>query len=111
MNKLLEIEARLKAATPGPYEVIREDRDAGDIWFDVWSNDGSVAHCGEIANLNAIKNAEFFAHAPTDIAELIRAVREADDFMVSREIPNCPCELCAENAARARSWREKWGSR
>lgn len=69
-----EIEKRLNAATPGPWSIHRSDQDGGDIDFVVESpRMKAVAYCQEFAIPTCKLNAEFIAHAPVDIAKLIKA--------------------------------------
>jgi hypothetical protein len=82
INKLLaKIEARAQRATPGPCEVVRFDNVSGSIAFQVeyqtadehtilgWHND--------LRNPRARFEAEFEAHARTDIPRLLKALRLA----------------------------------
>jgi len=69
-DPLLAIEARLKAATPGPWE-----KEIAGI-----KGDRFMAATGPWYSINARRDridedADFIAHAPTDIATLLALVR------------------------------------
>lgn len=77
------IEARLRAATPGPW------RNNPTDWLEIWANrDAAGWDAFFIATLRtrlnpdpgrqAAHDASFIAHAPEDIAALVAAVRERD---------------------------------
>lgn len=73
MTKLDEIEARLNAATPGPWEtlegdtaVCQRDDPYAMIVTEVWQSDANTA---------------FIAHAPADIARLLEIARKAREFV------------------------------
>lgn len=84
MTKLDAIEARLAAATPGPWtishrndnQIIRAD---GTLVADTWYE-------------NYESNAEFIAHAPDDMAALLAVVKAARAYWFSCFEPS------AENA-------------
>ena len=68
---LAEIEARLKAATPGPWKA-----DNGCV-STTTGYAFMVADCGRAGPKEAAQpNAEFIAHTPEDIATLLRLVRQ-----------------------------------
>lgn len=84
------IAARLKAATPGPWEAsVSQDEDGHDIRMaDAIVSPGNhfSAHFieydhgmyrGERGWKEANANADFIAHAPADVAYLLDALREA----------------------------------
>jgi hypothetical protein len=86
---LAEIEARLKAATPGPwhfnrdYEVIEGVMNDGPHWE---LDTPSMEHIGFIAIPNAPYpadeyNIELIANAPTDIAALIKEVKYQREYI------------------------------
>jgi len=56
MNKINEIEARLQAATPGPWEKSMNK-------YSVWSNGINDLVCSQVS----IRDANFIAHAPEDL--------------------------------------------
>lgn len=75
---LLEaIEARLKAATPGPKEVIRFDNVSGEIDYQVAGGKPYVILCqfGDFENPKAKGDANLLAHAPQDLAKLLAIVK------------------------------------
>lgn len=82
---LLEIRARLKAATPGPWAERRWNDDQHIVEAegqDVtgWRKDhpeSYIAKTGGWGYSLTHKNSTFIAHAPTDIANLIRALEKA----------------------------------
>ena len=97
MNEIQEIEARLAAATPGPWDV-ETIPETGESRVFVRSNTGdpmldvSVAPHGVRA-----EDAEFIAHAPEDIRALldeVKAVRE-----LHRKVPlyDTPADECTEH--------------
>lgn len=107
LELLSDIEARLKNATPGPYVVQRFDDDGGEFNYLVDSLADRVNHmvawCCEHDNLpQAKKNAELIAHAPTDIAKLLEAVRIAEQDLASiANISKEPKIVNLANACRA----------
>lgn len=79
-DRLTEIEARLKAATPGPWVVERAD------WQNLVRREGkgpgrNIASVGGTSALghNGGADADLIAHAPADLALLVRIVRSVAD--------------------------------
>ena len=76
MSTLDEIKARVEAVTPGPWEVIEDEQtvrtEDGEIMFDR-SGDGWTDwnRCGR-------DDAEFIAHARTDVPKLIAALEAVE---------------------------------
>lgn len=84
-NEYLEsVEARLKTATPGPWQFTgsmderRGQVSAPNINVDIcfYTPDEPISHKGHKVN-----NFKFIAHAPTDIARLLEMVRVAKDAL------------------------------
>lgn len=72
--ELAAIEARLKAATPGPWT--RDGVAARGEWVVVLANGERVATMYEMAEPNSdARNGDLIAHAPTDLAALVEEVR------------------------------------
>ena len=69
MNEIQEIEARLAAATPGPWS--RSGYDVGQV---VYGPGGQPDLIGPISTNSDIEDAEFIAHAPKDVRALIDEV-------------------------------------
>lgn len=70
MNRLDEIARRLEAATPGPWE-------AGyDGGWTVETKDAVIVDMTDSEAEQGRIDADFIAHAPTDLAALLAAVRE-----------------------------------
>lgn len=83
-DRLSEIEGRLAAATPGPWEC---DGPTASVAYEVVSPGGFGA-VGAIVATDAIEeDAELIAHAPADLAALMGFVREVDQITSDRE-PN-----------------------
>ena len=77
-----EIEARLAAATPGPWNVYRNDREV-NMW--VLSGDGSLeCNLGYLGN-RPENDAEFIAAAPADVAYLLAELRKAHEALLLHE--------------------------
>ena len=71
-----------KKWTPGPWTVVRQDDDSGDIWYDIWSpgESQSVAHVAEMAregtHRGRTKNdAQIIASCP-DVLEALLGLRK-----------------------------------
>jgi len=79
MKWLKEIEARLKAATPGPWVY--------DSYSRIFAEHGNVAKvptvAGDTATKQGAEDAEFIAHSPADVARLIEALRIATEALSS----------------------------
>ena len=73
MNEIQEIEARLAAATPGPWS--RSGHDVGQV---VYGPGGQPDLIGPISTNSDIEDAEFIAHAPVDIRALIDEVKRLE---------------------------------
>lgn len=67
-----EIEARLRAATPGPWEAIGFDNKARHI---VWVGDDGDEEVGDIGVIRS-EDAALIAHAPADLRALLDALAE-----------------------------------
>lgn len=81
---LNKIKARCEAATPGPWTACGEDRGGCKCGF-VWepAGDWTVASCGsdddfEIPDEVVKANAQFIAHARTDIPALIERIEQLE---------------------------------
>lgn len=91
MDALEEIRGRLEAATPGPWkakhrpdlpvendpDILAKERNemGGQVGSAIHNGDPSNPLWGSVwPNRNAAKNAEFIAHAPTDMARLLAAL-------------------------------------
>lgn len=68
------VQARLDAATPGPWEAHEDDASAFGEWV-IWMPD---AGCDQALVEHAV-DAELIAHAPTDLRLLLEALKEARD--------------------------------
>ena len=85
MDRLAEIQARLDAATPGPWE--RADEDVGVV--------SSIGEYVFIARNIRPGNVTFIAHAPDDVAYLLARVRELEsrcygcDSTITRCLASC----------------------
>jgi hypothetical protein len=75
-QSLDEIERRLKAATPGPWEAEKREPFLYGQGFPIRGSQGPISVCPAVAH--GLNDAEFIAHAPTDIATLLSAFRERD---------------------------------
>lgn len=109
-DRLAEIETRLSAATPGPWEHVERQFDAGRI------REHSVeTHHHVIADDLSLNSAELIAHAPTDLAALVAVVREVEalhqpfettiDF---RDVTSCSHCLETGNAPDETPWDYRW---
>lgn len=84
MLDIEQIRARLAAATPGPW---MEWAESGDYWIgrccdDVPEKDAEwVCDSGDMSD----ENTEFVAHAPSDIAALIKELEAARAFIEEAE--------------------------
>jgi hypothetical protein len=69
------IKARLSAATPGPWKRYYAgiDLDGEEMWY-VGHNGGTVTIDGVAGDIPYTPDAEFIAHAPSDIAALVAEV-------------------------------------
>jgi hypothetical protein len=67
-SELEDIKDRLAAATPGPWELIGGGEWISPIGIPVAPDDGGVGP----------QDAEFIAHAPTDIARLLATLGNCD---------------------------------
>lgn len=88
MNRLNEIKARLKAASPGPWNVGYnwEQQHPGLFIYEKQSTDcGTIITAGDEAALSK-EDAEFIANAPDDIAFLLIEINKLIDI-VSLAIP------------------------
>ncbi|HDZ38156.1 MAG TPA: hypothetical protein ENH62_07710 [Marinobacter sp.] len=68
-DKLVAISARLEAATPGPWRVV----DKGDF---LESDAGPIADLRYFHIPDNEKNADFIAHAPTDISWMAEEIKQ-----------------------------------
>lgn len=69
MSENEEIRKRLEKATPGPWSCERDDAEHGDIYYAIHGSKYEfITNVHEISNK---ANADFIAHAPTDIAALL----------------------------------------
>lgn len=107
-QQLDQIRARLNAASPGPWEVNGDhfyvcsvgnsNIDGKD--YDVCMN-GYAARDG--ANSDAKTDADFIAHAPTDIARLLKAIerlREQRDANYDGPLPDQAAERADQEIKR-----------
>jgi hypothetical protein len=78
-EQLTEIELRAAAATPGPWQVLsacppgKHDRDKDEMWVGT-SDRVTIAILGE-RYTTAPAEAEFIAHARTDVPALVTEIR------------------------------------
>ena len=78
------IEARLKAATPGPWQYFSGNNG-------VYSDGGKKFICGRVGFMSKIQrhgdesNGQFIANAPTDIAFLLAEVKRKDEALRQAE--------------------------
>lgn len=84
-ERLAEIEARVDAATPGPWRT-KTNRDFGPWHNDDWDvtavSDGCrVSGLGSRNWKDACQNAAFIAHARTDIPDLIAEVKRLREII------------------------------
>ena len=97
MNEIQEIEARLEAATQGPWDV-ETIPETGESRVIVRSNTGdpmldvSVAPHGVRA-----EDAEFIAHAPEDIRALIDEVKAVRELHRKMPLYDTPADECTEH--------------
>jgi hypothetical protein len=120
-NRIEEIEARLNAATPGPwtveyetdccgepeypYAIVGPSNDGvkrsphkpGTPFYDTWHNKAS-----EIAELN-IADADFIAHSPEDIAYLLSALKTAQ---AEAALFSAACDTDDETIERLKAERD-----
>ena len=105
MNDLDAIEARLEAATPGPWTAQNLEADHGHqgiFWVSNLS-EGSKTIAEVDANDDGVevvwsfKDAEFIAHARTDIPFLLDLVRKQEDLLTA--------VLDLANVSGRRGWR------
>lgn len=73
-QRLSEIRARLKAATPGPWRISRYDSDDVESGIDGFQTSLLGIRSGDIPMFNDATDAEFVAHSHTDIADLLAEV-------------------------------------
>ncbi len=84
-ERLAEIRARLEAATPGPWAIY------GTIGFEYHVRTGgttaAVPTTGEpVADAALNRDAEFIAHAPTDIADLLAEVELLQTYITTNAV-------------------------
>ncbi len=72
-----EIQARLSAATPGPWKTIRHDL---SLYVEAESGEGLQANLGYVGN-RPDNDAEFIASAPADVAYLLAELRARDEAL------------------------------
>jgi hypothetical protein len=104
-QQLAEIEARLKAATPGPWEAATTARSVyGTPIHGPFGSRGRPDEGPHIAN--AFSDAEFIAHAPADVTVLVEAVKALaalKDYSRHRAgcaNPGWPCDCGYSDVAR-----------
>lgn len=104
--------------TPGPWIIVRQDRDEGDIWYDIWSQkeNQSVAHVAEMAregkHLGRTRNDARFIAACPDIWTALMDLRNysndggcwCDAFDKGINIHTIPCQKA--RAITAPFWKE-----
>lgn len=84
VKRLSEIEARLKAATPGPWEVASNEIAGGLCIYRVGTNPATEF---SIADFVSRKDGDLIANAPTDLALLVRLVRMvADNYCIGHGV-------------------------
>lgn len=103
-----EIQARLDAATPGPWRAARNEREV-NMW--VLSEDLMLeANLGYLGN-HPEKNAYFIANAPADVAYLLAQLRARDEALGRVEALGAEMEAEAvANRNVATNLRNEWGS-
>ena len=101
MNRLNEIEARANAATEGPWEAKSETPTmAGAVWnLRITGKPGIRMNVTEWQH--GMENAEFIAHARTDVPALVAALRAVLDLHIpDYTYPDCPkCAECSDLAS------------
>jgi len=75
-KRLEEIESRLKAATPGEWSARCREFSNTEIARNIWTEYGWICRT---ENCDQQENADFIAHAPTDISDLLSEVRECHE--------------------------------
>lgn len=75
-DRIAQIQARLDAATPGPWEDRVDDRtDEVDVFHDQ-EQVSFVASCGDKSQPRVLADAMFIANAPEDVAFLLSQLAE-----------------------------------
>lgn len=79
MTWLTQIKERLKAATPGPLEVVRFDNEGGEISYQLETKISANHHkilawYTDLENPKAKADCTLAAHAPTDLDKAIRII-------------------------------------
>ena len=89
-EELKAIEARLQAATPGPWSDFCE---SGDWWIETMADDGSPGGL-VVCDANDMDAADMalIAAAPTDIAALIAEVRRLRTLIVNYAEAHADCQ-------------------
>ena len=102
MNEIQEIEARLSAATPGPWS--RSGYDVGQV---VYGPGGQPDLIGPISTNSDIEDAEFIAHAPEDIRALLDEVK-AVKAAVQRHPDVLECSEYGEDEPISCGWKSAY---
>jgi hypothetical protein len=76
MSRLDEIEARLRAATPGPWRYVGGTRNLTAVVAGDHADEGEFDLEVNVCSLNAADDAVFIANAPEDIRDLLALVAE-----------------------------------
>ena len=99
-DRIVEIEARLNAATPGPWEAThrpklpnendpdilaaRRDELGGEPGSSIWANEEQI--WGSLwPSRNGSADANFIAHSPSDVAYLLAELRKRDEALARVE--------------------------
>lgn len=78
MKNLNEIKTRLEKATPGPWETYDSSYMSTYSWIDEWYVENAEAR---IEGENRINNANFIAHTPEDVSQLIARVEKLENAL------------------------------
>ncbi len=92
MLDLDAIEARAEAATPGPWREPKNGLGLGWTIFPKNSKGWSIATC------DSGTDADFIAHARTDVPALVAELR------VAREVVEAACQLVADEESQLGGW-------
>ena len=102
MTRIDDINARLEAATDGPWW-----DESGVIHAKAPHWTPEVHSCDHVAKADPHENATFIANAPADIAYLLRRIQEADDLLrvASHGLKCSPSDRYQDLAHEITEWR------